>query len=126
MQENVYRAVMVAFLVYAGMLATRHSKRGGGVTRTSACDIVAEGTHMAYKGVANKWGCYKKFMPFQGDNPVGLSVEQADLWGLHEGKTGIQSALWGYCTDSERRREFYRSIYRTRNDFPNCQLPNPV
>ena len=131
MRQNVYRAVMVAFLVYEGLLATRTKRRGSG-ERPSACDIVADNTGMKYKAVAEKvWGDYKRFMPFGGNRPSGvrLSEDQTWSWGLDEDRSGggvlRNDLMEARGSDGERRREFYERINLNRNDCPNCGQPLP-
>lgn len=125
MQQDVYLAVMVAFLVYAGLLATGH--KGGARPSRTACEVVADETGLKLRYVTKQWENYKKFLPSRGENPEGfISDEQGYLLGLHEKqpdevgnvRKGIPAKLWPRVDDSERRREFYSRIFLDKNDFP--------
>ena len=69
-REPCFLALMVAFLVYAGVLrATRHSGRYADVEHDSAADAVAKGAGEAYKTVERHWNSFKGLLPAGGGTP---------------------------------------------------------
>lgn len=63
---NVHRALMVHFLVYAGLPATRGDETE---KQESGCDVVAKQTRRNFGSVKNEWNKYRQFFPHRGETP---------------------------------------------------------
>ena len=112
-QARVYMVVMVAFLVFAGLTATKYRNRvrrkEDEADQDTACDAVAKGVGVPYKSVAKAWERYKRFFPFNGRSPVSPNP--------NEGKRGYRLLKTDVVTEEERRRLAYEWImigFRTR------------
>ena len=63
---NVHRVLMVHFLVYAGLAATRNEA----MRQESACDAVGQATGRTFDSLKREWTRYKQFLPHRGATPA--------------------------------------------------------
>ena len=126
---NVHRALMVHFLVYAGLPATRNDESE---RRESACDAVAQQTRrksQSFGSVKNEWNKYRRYFPHRGETPTlgkRYPLQQAID---RRGETVIKH--WHINTDVDRRIVHHSWIqdYIARHWFvydPVTGLPPPV
>ena len=112
-QDRVYTAVMVAFIVYAGLTATKYRGRKDPWAHATACDVVAAGTGRSYKTVEKAWEQYKRFFPSKGRSPE--LPNQHEVLELDEErkvrevrqKRGYRYPKPNVLTEEERRRLAY-------------------
>ena len=115
-QARVYMVVMVAFLVYAGLSATRNRRRKDRRAQDTACDVVAKGAGVAYRTVEKAWERYKRFFPFKGRSPVLPTPHEVleldkkrKVWEVRQ-KRGYHYPEPDVVSEVERRRMAYEWI----------------
>lgn len=99
-QKGVFIALMVAFLVYAGIPnATRNATQYGSGKTDSAADAVVEGSGEVYKTVERHWGHYKRFLPAEGGTPYVGDARSAEFRNEDTGRLKR-----GYTARNTRQR----------------------
>lgn len=123
---NVRRTLMVHFLVYAGLTATRNdeSKR-----QESACDAVASATNISFDALRKEWYKLKQFFPNRGDTPT--LGERYPLQHVPDRREAAVTKHWHIDTDEVRRIVHHSWIqdYISRHWFvfdPRTGLPPPA
>ena len=128
---NVHRALMVHFLVYAGLSATRGD---AAAKQESACDAVAKQTRLNFGSVKNEWYKYRQFFPHRGDTPMFKRqyplVRAVDSPHQGAGPVFVEKPI-PILTDKDRRIVHHSWIQHhiARHWFvydPQTGLPPPV